>query len=383
MKQSFKEPWNIVFKERIGKLRETSNRKRVAYIYDKPDSGTFRYRAYNPSQALNFSNHWTGSYFFKEEIPLLEAHFDILDVMVFIRLTWTPYYDTFFHQARKKNIKLVFDIDDLVFDINKIPCLMNTLSVQFSDENLLNWFGHSSLLNTLGKKCDYSFGTNAYLCKFLQDALKTPSFVTNNFLNLEQIRVSEKLYQNKMQNSNKSDFFKIGYFSGSSTHKNDFDRIAREIELLLEEHPNMKLEVVGFMDFPRYLQKYIQNKQILLSPFVDFLTLQNKIAQVDVNIVPLIDNEFTNCKSELKFFEAAIVGTLTCATPTYVFKENIKHQQTGFLCQEGDWYDYIKKIYNGSISASITKNARDYCLNKYSPESQCPELEKTLETIIQ
>ena len=87
MKQSFKEPWNIVFKERIGKLRETSNRKRVAYIYDKPDSGTFRYRAYNPSQALNFSNHWTGSYFFKEEIPLLEAHFDILDVMVFIRLT--------------------------------------------------------------------------------------------------------------------------------------------------------------------------------------------------------------------------------------------------------------------------------------------------------
>ena len=56
--------------------------------------------------------------------------------------------------------------------------------------------------------------------------------------------------------------------------------------------------------------------RVVREPFVDFIELQRKIAEVDVNLVPLVNNEFSNCKSELKFYEASIVGTVTCAAPS-------------------------------------------------------------------
>lgn len=141
------------------------------------------------------------------------------------------------------------------------------------------------------------------------------------------------------------------------------------------------LEVVGFMEFPPILQKHLNRKQVTFTPLVDFLTLQEKIADTDVNIVPLIENVFTNCKSELKFFEASIVGTITCATPTYVFRDNIQHEHTGFLCEEGEWYTMLEKIFKGTIDPAVIANAREYCLKKYSPQSQCGLIEKSLDVI--
>ena len=35
------------------------------------------------------------------------------------------------------------------------------------------------------------------------------------------------------------------------------------------------------------------------------------------------NNKFTNCKSELKFFEAAIAETVTVASPTFNYKNAI------------------------------------------------------------
>ena len=66
-------------------------------------------------------------------------------------------------------------------------------------------------------------------------------------------------------------------------------------------------------------------------PLQDFMNFQRLIAEVEINIAPLQDNTFTNCKSELKFFEAAICGTLTLATPTFSFRNSIVHGTTGFF----------------------------------------------------
>ena len=60
-------------------------------------------------------------------------------------------------------------------------------------------------------------------------------------------------------------------------------------------------------------------ERIEVCPLQDFVNLQRLIGEVEINIVPLQDNAFTNCKSELKYFEAAIVETVTVATPTYTF----------------------------------------------------------------
>jgi glycosyltransferase involved in cell wall biosynthesis len=375
-KKSFNPPWNIPLPARIQTLTQSS-KKNVIYIYEKPDSSTFRYRVYNMCQALEGSKSWEGHFFFENEVQELLSFFSKINVIVLCRTRWSFTLDHFIEQAKCNKIPLLFDIDDLIFNPDKIPLVMNTLNVSFRDDQISHWFAHSSRLLQLGKKCNGTIGTNAYISERLSQAFNTPNFTVNNFLNREQIEASALLFKNKPKKSK----FTMGYFSGSPSHANDFAKIAPEIANMLSEFPDMHLEVAGFMDFPVFLKPFVK-KQIFHTPFVDFVTLQTKIASVDVNLVPLVENEFTNCKSELKFFEAAIVGTPTLATPTHVYQQNIQHGKTGYLCEEGDWHPTVKSIYEGKVPPGLKEKANLYCLNKYAPKSQLASIEEMLQKAI-
>ena len=378
------EPWNINFWKRLKYLTDDNSKKkkkRVAYIYEKADTSTFRYRVYNMFQALSQSKSWVGTYFFEDELSQLTEYLEKIDIVIFARTRWSLQVDQFVNLIKKKNIPTAFDMDDLIFDTEKLPLITSTLNVDFDHPECYSyWFSYSSRLWLMGKMCDATIGTNDYLGKKLTDTFNKPSFVINNFLNNEQIAISDKLFKKKKRRSSKNRFT-LGYFSGTPSHINDFRTIAPEIDTLLKKHPDITLQVVGFMEFPNYLSPFVANKQIVHSPLVDYLTLQKKIAEVDINIVPLVDNEFTNCKSELKFFEAAVVGTLTCATPTYVYRNNIENEKNGFMCRGGDWYRTIEKIYKDGIDSKIILRARGFCLKKYSSEKQLPNIENVLEEV--
>jgi glycosyltransferase involved in cell wall biosynthesis len=70
---------------------------------------------------------------------------------------------------------------------------------------------------------------------------------------------------------------------------------------------------------------------------MNIVELQKAMATVDINVVPLQHNDFTHSKSELKFFEAAIVGTPTIASAAPVFSAVIEHGVNGLLVIDHDW----------------------------------------------
>ena len=102
---------------------------------------------------------------------------------------------------------------------------------------------------------------------------------------------------------------------------------------------------------------------------------------MDVNIVPLVENEFTNCKSELKFFEASIVGTLTCAAPTFVYRKIIKDGKNGYICRRGEWYNTIKNLYENGISDAVIEEAKKVSQSEYAYYNMLPVLEKALKAV--
>ncbi len=377
------EPWNIDFEKRLKSiyLSNKNNRKNVIYVYEKSDTSTFRYRAYNMCQALIYSDYWNGNYFFENEVLFLEGHLDKIDIVVIVRTRWSLVIDRFINNAKKRRITILFDIDDLVYSIKSLPLIVNTLNVDFGHPNEYeNWFTYVSRLYLTGTLCDGTIGTNEYLSQKLKTDFEKPNYIINNFINNEQKEISDKLFREK-KNLKRSKPFVIGYFSGTPSHFNDFKKVALEIRELLDSYPDIILKVIGFIDFPEFLNKYKKQGRIIHEQLVDFLTLQQKIAEADVNIVPLVENEFTNCKSELKFFEAAIVGTITCATPTYTLKKNIQNGVNGYLCNEGEWYSTIESIYMNRYNEDIIKNAYNYCINKYSPEVQSKNIENIFESL--
>lgn len=375
------EPWNIDIEDRISILTKESDKKKVIYIYEEADTSTFRYRVYNMCQALSYSNQYEGVFFFEKEIALIEDYIDHATVVVFVRTRWSSTLDTFLSLVKRKDIPTLFDSDDIVFDIETLPLLMNTLGIDMHrPENYSYWFSYVSRLWFMGSKCDGYIGTNAFLCEKAKSVFQKPTFVVQNFLNQEQLNVSEEILLKKQDTKNQKPFT-IGYFSGSPSHINDFKKIAPEVKDLMDTYKDIQLIVVGFMEFPAYLKEYIKSGRIVYKTLVDFLTLQKLVASVDVNVVPLVINDFTQCKSELKFFEAAMVGTLTCASPSHAYKESIQHGETGFLCNEGEWYTAIEKIYKGEVASDVISEAHAYCLNRYSPKNQVATLEAVFDEV--
>ena len=364
-----REPWKIPLDRRLQTAVQAKRvgKKLAAMLYHHADTSTFRYRCYNVYQATLESGKWQCVYFFMDELDALKRLLAECSLLILARLKWEHAVDGIVLEARAKGLPVLFEVDDLVCDLQYLKLGTNTLNVHFGGEVDYDfWFAYFSRLESTASLADGFLTTNDFLGGKLKARFGRPYQVIPNSLNAEQIEVSEKCVLRKKQQSAQKPFT-IGYFSGTPSHINDFRMIYREIMKLLVDYPDMVLQVVGFMEFPEAMQPLIQSGRIEFAPLVDFMELQRLIAQVDVNIVPLVQNTFTNCKSELKFFEAAAVETVTVATPTYTYSNAISDGENGFLCRPGQWYDRIVYLYeHPQERESMASAAREYCLDRYA-----------------
>lgn len=351
-------PWEKDFEEKINELLQSKKNgfQIVVYCYPKPDASTFRYRGYNMCQALERSTQWRGFCFFNEELDKLRRYLYNVDLVVMIRVPWNKDIDDFIEMVHKINIPVAFDVDDLVYDIRYFEILADTISLDYSiDENCSYWFNYMARLGKSAGLCDAVITTNEHLAQNLRKDLGKEVYVIPNFLNREQMLVSKEYCEQKK--GKKTEKFMIGYFSGSPTHYKDLKTIEPVLLHLLRKE-NIYLKIVGYMSLPESFGYYEKIGKIVQVPFCNFIDLQKEIAEVDVNVVPLINNVFTNCKSELKYFEAAVVNTVTCAVDTYVYQKLVDNKKDGYICSnELDWYSTILDLYQNGVDELVVKNA--------------------------
>lgn len=375
-------PWIIPLSSRIEEFHSAKGKKRILFLYNKPDSSTFRYRGYNIYQYFKNSQEWSLHFFFcDKDLNTVQQLLPKCDLLVLCRTNWTYKLDVLISKAKFHGIKVIYDVDDLIFDLNYIPLLLNTLgsptdTFQKQEQSLQYWFSEIARNYLIASRADGFIVTNSFLGQHITNTFNKPYVVLRNSLNREQLDVSKE-YARAKACTPKNSLFTIGYFSGSPTHMNDFSTIAPEITMFLSAHSNTRLLIVGYMRVPTYMQPFVDNGQIQFHPLVDFLELQRLIASVDVNIVPLIENDFTNCKSELKYFEAAIVDTITIATPTYAYRNAITHGKNGFLCRPGQWFGTLEDIYYNRVDlVSIAQSAREHAVATFSGSAVLEEAER-------
>lgn len=93
------------------------------------------------------------------------------------------------------------------------------------------------------------------------------------------------------------------------------------------------------MESFRELSQFSERVEVI--ELQDWLNLQARIAEVDVNIAPLQLNDFTNCKSELKYFEAAVVGTFSCLSRSYTFAHAVSDPQDALIVDDWRWHEAL------------------------------------------
>lgn len=368
------EPWSLSLSERLSVFEQAKKdgKKIALYFVKVPDSSTFRYRCFNTYQATLESKKWQAVFFFRNETKTVEDLIPDASLVVLGRQSrWDERIEKILKIARNNGLRALFDLDDLVFDKKYLPIVMNTIG---ESENLSYWVPYFNDIHMTGEKVDGFLVTNDFLGEKIKQTFGKPYRVIMNSLNKEQLAASDAYLA--LGEKEREENFDIGYFSGSPTHVNDLEVALPEILAFLKEHEDARLKVVGLMEFDQRARKFLENGQIKFVPPVDFRKLQKLMCGVKVNIAPLVVNDFTNCKSELKFFEAAAVETTTIASPTYTFKKAIKNGENGFLAQPGEWYDKLEYLYeNPEENRKIAKSAKKYVLKHYYGKEFLKEVE--------
>lgn len=340
---------------------------KIAFIYIAYDYGTFRYRCYNICQAIHMVTDMDATFFFVDELESISTILKKIDIVVFSRVPWDFRVESFVQKCIKNGIKLVYDTDDLVLSIKHAPLLINYIGEL---ENIDSWFGYIARRKYLADECSDFITTNDVLASHISNISNRPVHVIPNFLNQEQIAISETIL-NDRKPLGYDGKIKLGYFSGTSTHNKDFKMISSQIGQILSDNKNVSLKIVGYLDIPDELKEFSLNKRLETKSLVNFIQLQREISECDINLIPLVDSVFTRCKSDLKFFESAVVGTVSVATRNEVYAKSITEKANGSLASQHEWYEKLSFLIK-DIQAlnSISQNAVNYTLDKYSPNAQ-------------
>ncbi len=364
----FPDPWAPSLEDRIRRI-SVPGAHSVAYVYEVPDTSTFRYRVFNMVEALTLEGGGqpvSATWFTGAELPILEGLIGGVDTLIICRTRYSARLDNLVLRARAAGCRVLFDVDDLIFDTRYVSLILETLDRNPGEAMLDEWFAAMSRLGALLRLCDGAISTNDFLSARIEEFAQLPTWVVPNFLNALQLDRSAEVRQHRRASPGVTS---IGYFSGTPTHNRDFELVSTALARIMTRHTDLRLTIVGFLDIGAALRGFTDRIDQL--PLTDFLTLQTLIGSASLNIVPLLTNVFSNSKSELKYFEAAIVGTPTLASPTYTFRLAIEDGVNGYLVDAYDWEERIEQAVCGELDlAGVAERGLEHTLRWYTPAAQ-------------
>jgi glycosyltransferase involved in cell wall biosynthesis len=96
--------------------------------------------------------------------------------------------------------------------------------------------------------------------------------------------------------------------------------------------------------------------------------------------MPMQSNAFTDCKSDLKYFEAASVGTLSIASPSYTYRRAIRDGKNGYLSKAHEWTQTIlRAVDDWHRYAVMAEEAREDALRRFGWRHQTEAILKALQ----
>jgi glycosyltransferase involved in cell wall biosynthesis len=271
----------------------------------------------------------------------------------------------------------VFDVDDLVFEPGMTQFHRGVELLSPSDTELY----HSGVRRYLQmvRSCDYFIGATDYLAELARrhDRL---AYVDRNSLSLHFIAEAAEA---RRWTRKSSDTVVIGYSSGTHTHNYDFLEAADALVEILQDYPQVRLSIMGPLDLDARFSAV--GDRIETIRLVEWERVPHVIARWDINLAPLeIDNPFCRCKSELKYFEAGILGVPTVASKIEAFEHAIEDGKNGFLCRSKDeWYRALRLlIEDPALRARIGREAEEHTIAHYTPRHRAEGLVDLLDGII-
>jgi glycosyltransferase involved in cell wall biosynthesis len=337
-------------------------------------------------QVLNAdaSGRFSACWFFRADLGHAEQIVANADVLVVCRSGYEHRLHQLMNLFALQGKPVLFDVDDLVIDTRYAHLLISALGHDKDSPQVWDhWFGLIARFRATLDRCDGVITTNAFLAARIAESTGKPVSVVPNFMNREQLEVSQALWDHKVETGFATDGRPtLGYFSGTPSHQLDYAIAEPAIAQLMERRPQLQLMLVGFIAPGPALARF--TSRILRQPFVDWINLQRLIASVEINLMPLQTSVFADCKSPLKYFEAAAVGTLSVASPSVNHLDCITDGDNGYVARGHEWARKLDGLLDAVEESAghhqhMAERAREHALQRFAWTPQLPVLLRALE----
>ncbi len=339
------------------------------------DGAPLRYRARLPAEALGLDGIHTEVRHYRD--PDLLALGGQADVVVLYRVPATVQILELIATLRSTGVPCAFDVDDLIFDPDlrdDIPALR----LLPPDEARL-WLEGVNRYRTTLEACDAYIGSTQALVDHAATVTGLPTYRFTNGVGQVLARRSDR----ELRRPRRPGPPRIGYFSGTTTHDEDWFYVEPSVIEVLDAHPEAELWLGGHL--PESAALDALGERLVRIPFLPWLDLPGALRDLDVNLAPLAPgSSFNEAKSAIKWLEAALVEVPTVATPTEPFREAIVHGDSGLLAATpGEWIDALDLLLGSpSERARIGARSRRRALLTWSPELQAERYEAILGEIV-
>lgn len=308
----------------------------VAWVINQHDKMTQQYRVHNYAAELRELGVHVAVL---GETDLLGKSLDRVDVLVMCRVAPDVRMLGVIDRYRAKGGFVVFDVDDLVFDPDRLD-LIRHVAARPDDQREAFRKTMASWREMLWRSDLATVST--YALKTEVERLGKPALILpNNIARKDEARAAELVAARKDNTGRRT---RLAYFSGTRSHEHDFEECLDALRRIMRERDDIELMVVGHLESAQVFREF--GERFIELPLMRHADMLEKLATVDINLAPLeYRNAFTHAKSELKIFEAALYEVPTIATPTASYAATITHGRNGLLASETDvWYRSIKKL---------------------------------------
>jgi len=317
------------------------------------------------------------------EIDDFKDHLHLYDVAIFFRLPADPQVLDAISYADRLGLTTVCEIDDLIFDEENYPPPYETFS------GLVDRFWYSGLVGsaTLHKTalalCDFGIASTPALQKAIAPIVKTGrAFLHRNALNAPRERAAAAK-ASAGRTARIDDAVTAFYGSGSKSHNENFDVLAAPaLAAAFARHPSFRLMVTGPLVIGPSLAPYsdrIEHREFVTDP----AEYQGLLAAADINLAPLTHSIFNDCKSEIKWLEAALLGVPSLVSRSNMYENTVHHGVDAFMASDvGEWTAMLEMLIQDSeLRERLGETARKKAIDEYSLEPMADNLSTILSEI--
>jgi glycosyltransferase involved in cell wall biosynthesis/Tfp pilus assembly protein PilF len=289
----------------------------------------FLYRIQQKADHLRWAGYDVSVYDSDTEISAFMSNLYRFDAVIFYRVPATPRMVQLIAKSKELGVTTFYDIDDMIFDYHDYPPSFDSFKDLISRDDYIGLQLGVPLHRSAISLCDFSIASTPSLARRLAQIVGPHRvFVQRN--GFGKLHEQLALPSPGMRKRQKVTIF---YGSGTKSHKEDFQELVEPalVEMVKRYGDKITIILVGYTARSQKLDSIRSNIRFV-EPIWDIAEYWSHLHKADINIAPLKTSPMADCKSEIKWLEAAMFGVPSVVSGTETYREAVEHGVTGFIC---------------------------------------------------